>query len=85
MTAALFHRERTGEGQSVEVPMFESLAHFVLGDHLGGDNLRSRRRATPATPRLLARKPYPTSDGYLCVLVYNDKQWKSFADVDRAA
>ena len=36
VTSALFHRERTGEGQAVEVPMFESVAHFVLGDHSAG-------------------------------------------------
>ena len=36
VTTALFHRERTGEGQSVEVPMFECMSQMVLGDHLGG-------------------------------------------------
>lgn len=79
VTAALFHRERTGEGQSVEVPMFESLAHFVLGDHSAGQTFDPPSGDT-GYARLLARKPYQTSDGYLCILVYNDKQWKSFAD-----
>ena len=79
VTAALFHRERTGEGQSVEVPMFESLAHFVLGDHSAGETFDPPSGDT-GYARLLARKPYQTSDGYLCILVYNDKQWKSFAD-----
>ena len=36
VTAALYHRERTGRGQSVEVPMFESMAQLILGDHFGG-------------------------------------------------
>lgn len=79
VTAALFHRERTGQGQSVEVPMFESLAHFVLGDHSAGLTFDPPSGDT-GYARLLARKPYQTSDGYLCILVYNDKQWKSFAD-----
>ena len=79
VTAALFHRERTGYGQSVEVPMFESLAHFVLGDHSAGLTFDPPSGDT-GYARLLARKPYQTIDGYLCILVYNDKQWKSFAD-----
>ncbi|HXF18317.1 MAG TPA: CaiB/BaiF CoA-transferase family protein, partial [Burkholderiales bacterium] len=80
VTAALFQRSRTGRGESIEVPMFESVAHFVLGDHLAGFTW-DPAEGPGGYQRLLARKPYPTSDGYLCVLVYNDKQWKSFASV----
>ena len=77
ITAALYHRERTGEGQAVEVPMFESVAHFILGDHSAGLTYQPPI-AEPGYARLLARRPYATRDGHLCVLVYNDKQWKSF-------
>jgi crotonobetainyl-CoA:carnitine CoA-transferase CaiB-like acyl-CoA transferase len=80
VNAALFHRERTGEGQAVEVPMFESIAHFVLGDHLAGMTYEPQMGDT-GYARLLARRPYATKDGYLCVLVYNDKQWRSFFDL----
>ncbi|MGY4311119.1 crotonobetainyl-CoA:carnitine CoA-transferase CaiB-like acyl-CoA transferase [Bradyrhizobium sp. JR3.5] len=77
--AALFHRERTGEGQAIEIPMFETMAQFVLGDHMAG-----RSFAPPIGPsgysRLLSpdRRPYQTSDGYICALVYSDKQWNAF-------
>ncbi len=79
VTAALYHRERTGRGQSVEVPMFESMAQLILGDHFGG-----RTFEPPLGPagysRVLAphRKPFATRDGYLCLLIYNDKQWQNF-------
>jgi crotonobetainyl-CoA:carnitine CoA-transferase CaiB-like acyl-CoA transferase len=77
VTAALFERSRSGRGQSIEVPMFESVTHFVLGDHIAGFTWDPAHGAG-GYQRLLARKPYPTRDGHLCVLVYNDKQWKSF-------
>jgi crotonobetainyl-CoA:carnitine CoA-transferase CaiB-like acyl-CoA transferase len=66
VTAALFHRERSGEGQAVEVPMFESVAHFVLGDHTAGLTFEPPS-GEPGYARLLARRPYATADGYLCV------------------
>jgi crotonobetainyl-CoA:carnitine CoA-transferase CaiB-like acyl-CoA transferase len=79
VTAALFQRERTGVGQSIEVPMFESISHFVLGDHLAGLSWMDPVGGA-GYQRLIARRPYKTSDGYLCVLVYNDKQWRGFLD-----
>jgi len=79
ITGALFHAARTGVGQAVEVTMFESLAQFVLGDHMGGKTFEPA--IGPAGyPRLVAphRRPYATADGHLCVLIYNDKQWQRF-------
>ncbi|MEW6466278.1 MAG: CoA transferase [Pseudomonadota bacterium] len=77
--AALYHRQRSGEGQAVEIPMFETMAALVLGDHLGGRSFVPAEGET-GYARLLAhaRRPYATADGYICALVYSDKQWESF-------
>jgi len=75
--AALLCRERTGEAQEVELPMFETLAQFVLGDHMGGRSF-DPPRGPPGYSRLLHRRPFETKDGYVCALVYNDKQWEAF-------
>ncbi|WP_375789846.1 CaiB/BaiF CoA transferase family protein [Bradyrhizobium sp. Pha-3] len=77
--AALFHRERTGEGQAIEIPMFETMAQFVLGDHMAGRSF-APPIGSPGYSRLLSpdRRPYQTSDGYICALVYSDKQWNAF-------
>jgi crotonobetainyl-CoA:carnitine CoA-transferase CaiB-like acyl-CoA transferase len=82
VSAALYHREKTGQGQRVDVPMFEHLLQMILGDHLGGYTFEPQH-GDPGYHRILApdRRPYQTQDGYLCVLVYNDKQWKAFFDV----
>lgn len=79
VTAALYAREKTGLGQMVEVPMFEALTQFVLGDHLAGLSfeppLGDGGYGRLITPH---RRPYDTLDGFLCVLIYNDKHWQSF-------
>jgi len=77
--AALIDRDRVGEGQAVELAMFETLAQFVLGDHMGGRTFEPPLGECGYS-RLLTpdRRPYQTSDGYICVLVYTDKQWQAF-------
>jgi crotonobetainyl-CoA:carnitine CoA-transferase CaiB-like acyl-CoA transferase len=77
--AALYRREKSGAGQRVDVPMFESLLQTVMGEHMGGYTFQPQH-GDPGYARMLAkeRRPYETSDGHLCVLVYNDKQWKTF-------
>jgi crotonobetainyl-CoA:carnitine CoA-transferase CaiB-like acyl-CoA transferase len=79
VSAALYHREKSGKGQRVDVPMFEHLLQMVLGDHLGGYTFEPQQ-GEPGYHRILApdRRPYQTKDGYVCALIYNDKQWKAF-------
>ena len=80
--AALFHRQRTGKGQRIDVPMFEHLLPAVLGEHLGGYTFEPQL-GDPGYARMLTpdRRPYQTKDGYVCALIYNDKQWKAFFDL----
>lgn len=83
-TMALFHRERTGEGQEVEVAMFETMAAFMLVEHANGA-LFDPPLGSAAYPRAVTpeRTPYRTADGYLSALVYNDKQWTAFVNAVR--
>jgi len=80
LLAALFHKQRTGEGQAIELPMFETMVQFTMGDHLGGAAFVPPEGAT-GYRRLLStqRGPYPTRDGYLCVVVYTDEHWRRFS------
>ncbi len=77
--ASVIHRDRTGKGQSVEIPMFETMTSFTLGDHMGGLTYEPALD-NGGYPRQLSkyRKPYKTSNGYVCALVYTDKHWNSF-------
>lgn len=79
--AALFHRERTGIGQAIEVPMFETTVEFAFIEHLGGFGFIPSL-GKPGFRRVLDkfRKPYRTEDGYACILPYSDRNWQDFFD-----
>lgn len=77
--AALFERERSGRGQFVEIPMFETMTAYNLAEHLFGHGFDPPEGPMGYT-RVLApwRRPYPTRDGHLCMLAYTDVQWERF-------
>jgi crotonobetainyl-CoA:carnitine CoA-transferase CaiB-like acyl-CoA transferase len=80
--AALLQRERTGEGQALEVPMFENMAAFVLAEHMG-DLTFVPPRGSSGDLRVLAPmgKPVRTKDGYVCVSANTDTQAFALFDV----
>jgi formyl-CoA transferase len=76
---ALFHRERTGEGQEVELPMFETIAAFNVTEHLWGEVFQPALGPMGyESVRKGVRKPYPTQDGHLAFLPYSDVHWHKF-------
>jgi crotonobetainyl-CoA:carnitine CoA-transferase CaiB-like acyl-CoA transferase len=77
--AALYGRERSGRGVKIDIPMFEMMAGFVLGDHLAGQTF-DPPLGPPGYARMLNphRRPYRTRDGFICVMVYTDRHWRSF-------
>lgn len=79
ITAALYYQSRTGLGQKIDMPMFEMMASFVLADHLQGHTF-DPPEGPVGYKRMLNpdRRPYPTKDSYVCVMVYTDRHWKSF-------
>jgi crotonobetainyl-CoA:carnitine CoA-transferase CaiB-like acyl-CoA transferase len=76
---ALFHRERTGRGQEIEVPMLETMVAFNSHEHLGGFVFEPPVGKMGYEPvRQGMRRPFKTKDGYLCVLPYTDANWREF-------
>lgn len=77
--AAVIHRMKTGRGQSIEVPMFETMVAFVMPEHMAGRTFEPALGGTGYS-RVVnpERRPYRTSDGYLCVLPYTTAQWLRF-------
>lgn len=80
--AALLRRVRSGEGQAIEVPMFENMAAFMLTEHMG-DLTFVPPRGPGGDLRLLdpMGKPVPTLDGYICVSANTDAQAFALFDV----
>ena len=79
VTYALLHKERTGEGQEVEVPMFETMVHFNLVEHFSGaifeppeSNFGYARLQAPD------RRPLATKDGHISLMPYTTNHWQRF-------
>jgi crotonobetainyl-CoA:carnitine CoA-transferase CaiB-like acyl-CoA transferase len=82
VTAALFHKERTGEGQFVEVPMLEAVTSFLLAEHFY-DHVYDPPTGQWTYGRITNpdRRPYRTKDGHIGLLPYSDKQWEQFFEL----
>ena len=80
--AALLHRERTREGQRIEVPMVDVMTAFMLVEHAGAATARPPQ-GEPGYLRILSpnRRPQRTKDGWVSVLPYTRK---NFEDIFRA-
>jgi crotonobetainyl-CoA:carnitine CoA-transferase CaiB-like acyl-CoA transferase len=76
---ALLHRERTGEGQAIEVPMFENIAKYVLEEHLYLSTFQPPL-GEMGDPRIFDpwAKPIPTRDGWICMAANTDQQAFAF-------
>jgi crotonobetainyl-CoA:carnitine CoA-transferase CaiB-like acyl-CoA transferase len=84
---ALFHRERTGQGQEVHVPMLETMLSFLLVEHMWGAMLNQPELGL-GYPRMLTphRRPYATQDSYISVIAVSDTHWGSlFKAMGRAS
>jgi len=82
---ALFHRQRTGEGQAVEVPMLETMLSFNLIEHLWTGNFDEPMGALGYERALMPhRRPMATLDGHICLMATTDTQWqKLFVALER--
>lgn len=86
ITTALIHRERTGHGQEIAVPMLESMVSFNLLEHLSDAVFVPEKNETEEKvgyPRVFGKfhRPLPTKDGYICFIANTDAQWKRLFSV----
>lgn len=82
IAGALYHKLATGEGQEVEVPMFETMTSFTMIENVAGAGFEpplgppgSERHAIPL------RWPYKSKDGYVCVLPSSDRHWQAMLTI----
>jgi len=80
--AAIIHRLRSGEGQFIEIPMFEAFTHFTMMEHMGGHTfvppngpICYQRQVDPD------RQPFPTSDGHVSIVIYTDQSWTTIFEI----
>jgi crotonobetainyl-CoA:carnitine CoA-transferase CaiB-like acyl-CoA transferase len=76
--AAIIHKLRCGEGQFVEVPMFESVTAFHLLENFAGAVFPDEPGRVGYRHTSDARRPCRTADGYICLAPYNKDRWERF-------
>nr|WP_211306455.1 CaiB/BaiF CoA-transferase family protein [Parasphingopyxis lamellibrachiae] len=78
--AALYQREKTGEGQHIDIALFDvamsSLGNQALNYLVSGD---TPGRTGNAHPNVVPYQPFETADGWIIVAVGNDSQFARFA------
>lgn len=74
--AAVIHKLRTGEGQKVEIAMFEAFSHFMLLEHLAGQTFDPPNAPVGYFRQIDPdRQPFPTLDGFVSIVPYTDEAW----------
>ncbi len=78
----LLHRERTGRGQFIEVPMLECVVSYTMAENLYGHAfvppMGSTAYARSVNPQ---RRPYATADGHIAIMPYSDANWAAFFEL----
>lgn len=79
INAALYHRSVSGQGQAIEIPMFEAMVSFLAVEHLAGKSFQPPLGPSGYARSLSAhRRPYRTADSYIAVMPYTGAHWRSF-------
>lgn len=79
---ALYHREKTGHGQAIELPMFENIVKATLEEHMylrtfvPHDDEKAGAMGAMGDPRLIdpQSRPLPTKDGHICISANTNAQ-----------
>ncbi len=76
--AGLLHKERTGRGQFIEVPMMECMVAFTMAENLFGHTFVPPREPIAYTRSINPnRKPYRTKDSYIALMPYSNDNWRA--------
>ncbi len=80
--AALYHRERTGQGQYIDVALLDSqvgvLANQALNYLVGG---KAPTRMGNAHPNIVPYQTFATRDGFIIMAVATDRQFKEYCAI----
>ena len=79
ITAALFHKAKTGEGQEVKISMLDAVISFLWGSDMGGHTFVGDE-LEKETAQSFIDLIYETKEGFISVAVQSDKEWFNICD-----